>query len=75
MPPASDAKHREAPRYDAYILRRWEVRSTLGDDATSWRFSVEDSRTGEKHGFADVDVLLSYLRSRLVEADQTLTDR
>lgn len=58
-------KHSEPPRYEAYVLRRWEVRGTVVGSEATWRFSVEDSRTGEKHGFADLEVLLSYLRSRL----------
>jgi hypothetical protein len=68
-------KHREPPRYDAYVLHRWEVRGTDAGSETKWRFSIEDPRTGEKHGFADVDVLLSYLRSRLTGEPETPLER
>jgi hypothetical protein len=62
-------KHSEPPRYEAFVLRCWEVRGTDASSETTLRFSIEDSRTGEKHGFADVEVLLSYLRNRLAGDD------
>ena len=66
-------KHSDPPRYGAYVVRCWEVRSTRDDGATTWRFSVEDSRTGERHGFAGVDDLLGYLRDRLATDQEAQT--
>ena len=48
----------EAPRYQAYLLRLWLAGD---DDAAVWRASLEDPRTGERRGFADVDSLLAFL--------------
>ena len=48
----------EAPRYQAYLLRLWLAGD---DDAAVWRASLEDPRTGERRGFADVDGLLAFL--------------
>jgi hypothetical protein len=46
----------------AYVLRLWRV-----TDAASpvWRASLQDIRTGERHGFADVDGACRYLRARI----------
>jgi len=48
----------EAPRYQAYLLRLWVAGD---DDAAVWRASLEDPRTGERRGFADVNDLLTFL--------------
>ena len=48
----------EAPRYQAYLLRLWLAGD---DDAAVWRASLEDPRTGERRGFADVESLLAFL--------------
>ena len=57
--------HDEPPRYQAYMLRCWEVRSPQPNGPVTWRFSIEDPRTGEKQGFADLDGLVEYLRIEL----------
>ena len=49
---------KEAPRYQAYLLRLWLAGD---DDAAVWRASLEDPRTGERRGFADVESLLAFL--------------
>lgn len=64
-------KPKESPRYEAYVLRSWQVQDTQAG-ASSRRFSLEDSHSGEKHGFADLEVLLSYLRSKLGSGPQSM---
>ena len=49
------------PGYHAYLLRFWEERGRAAD-AGVWRFSLEDPRTGEQHGFGDLEALLAWLR-------------
>jgi hypothetical protein len=49
----------ESRRYRAYLLRLWQV---VGDDgAPVWRAALEDARTGERHGFADLSQLCAFL--------------
>lgn len=55
----------QEPRYLAYMLRLWQVRDK---EETVWRTSLEDARTGERHGFASLEMLFSFLR------EQTCTD-
>ena len=45
-------------RYLAYMLRLWRV----GDDRT-WRASLEDPRTNERYGFADLPALFAFLEN------------
>jgi hypothetical protein len=44
--------------YRAFMLRMWrEAR----DDCHIWRFSLEDSATGERSGFGNLGDLMSFL--------------
>jgi hypothetical protein len=45
-------------RYHAYLLRLWQ---TGEDEAVAWRVLLEDPRTGERRGFADLDSLFAFL--------------
>ncbi|MBN1246983.1 MAG: hypothetical protein JXC32_04955 [Anaerolineae bacterium] len=53
------------PQYRSYLLRCWEVRSDLVDHPSTWRFSLQDSQTGQKHAFPDLTALLVYLAQEL----------
>jgi len=48
----------ETRRYHAYLLRLWQ---TGEDEAAGWLASLEDPRTGERRGFADLDSLFDFL--------------
>jgi len=48
----------ETRRYHAYLLRLWQ---TGEDESAVWLASLEDPRTGERHGFADLNSLLAFL--------------
>ena len=46
-------------RYRAYLLRLWLAE---GDDGQPvWRAALEDARSGERHGFADLARLCAFL--------------
>ena len=55
------------PRYRSYLLTFWEERDH--DPATSavWRFSLEDPRTGERRGFADLEAVMAVLEQEMGE--------
>jgi len=63
--------HNEPPRYRAFMLRCWEVRSPDPDGVTTWRFGVEDPHTGQKQGFADLEALAAFLQMELLEETKT----
>ena len=46
--------------YYAYLFRLWREH----DDAP-WRLTLQDSRTGEKLGFADLSELTSFLEDKM----------
>jgi hypothetical protein len=53
-------------RYRSYLLRCWEERAETGSDKV-WRFSLEDTRTGQRRGFASLNELLAALETDLAE--------
>jgi len=57
--------HDGPPRYGAYLLRYWEVRSERPGQPSSWQFSLEEAGTGELHGFRNLEALLAYLEREL----------
>ncbi len=52
----------EEPKYLSYLLRLWPVNI---EGRTVWRASLENSQTGERMGFYDLEALFSFF-------DQTL---
>ena len=55
----------DPPRYRSYLLRCWEERSRFPDGPVVWRFSLQDPRTGEHHGFADLEALIAAIQQAL----------
>ncbi len=53
------------PRQRVYLLRCWEERSQDLRLPPRWRFGLEDSHTGRRYGFADLDALITFLRTEL----------
>ena len=51
----------ERERYMSYLLRLWQ---TTSGNKVVWRASLENSQTGERQGFANLDALLNYLRQQ-----------
>ncbi len=51
----------QEPRYFAYMLRLWRARD---HDEMVWRASVEDAHTGERRGFASLEMLFEFLREQ-----------
>ncbi len=47
--------------YQAYLLRCWRERDA-NHDAPIWRFSLEGVRDNQRHGFADLQALLTFLQ-------------
>ena len=49
----------EPRRYRVYLLRLWLAEGE--DSRPVWRAALEDARTGERHGFADLAQLCAFL--------------
>ena len=54
-------------RYHAYLLRLWQ---TGEGEPGVWRAQLEDPRTGERRGFADLASLFVFLNDTCREAKQ-----
>lgn len=63
---AAKLLHDTPPRYHAFMLRCWEVRTPAGEGPVTWRFSLEDPETRERFGFADMEAFLAFLNDTLV---------
>jgi hypothetical protein len=55
------------PRYRSYLLTFWEERSQDPAAYALWRFSLEDPRTGQRRGFADLETLIAALEREMGE--------
>ena len=56
-------------RYQAYILRLWQERSSAPHQDSVWRFSLEDTFTRQRLGFADLEKMLSFLQTQVDDDD------
>jgi hypothetical protein len=54
----------EQPGYLAYMLRLWQVND---GGKPAWRASVENPHSGERYGFANLDLLFAFLEEKTGE--------
>jgi hypothetical protein len=47
--------------YLSFLLRLWQVKQ---NGENGWRASLEDTRTGERQGFASLESLMDFLREQ-----------
>ena len=59
--PLETAMTTQEPRYLAYMLRLWQVRD---NEEMLWRASLEDPHTGERRGFASLEMLCAFLQEQ-----------
>src|SRR5207249_10960846 len=60
------------PHYHAYLLRCWAEGVVDGAPAATWRYSLEDPRTGRRQGFADLPGLIAFLRAATASRQRTV---
>ncbi len=61
--PSEQGKHDSKPsHYLSYLLRLW---CTEQSPAACWRASLEDSHTGERIGFANLEELFAFLMEQV----------
>ena len=60
------------PLYRSQILRMWT--DAPAHHLPAWRFSLEDIRTGERSGFADLDALIDHLQDLMEQLPEQLAD-
>jgi hypothetical protein len=52
----------QQPDYLAYLLRLWRHND---EEQTNWRASIESSHSGNRHVFANLDDLVTFLRLQM----------
>jgi hypothetical protein len=57
----------EEEGYLAYLLRLWPVRN---GETMLWRASLESPYSGERHGFADLEAVLTFLKQEIREQEE-----
>ena len=50
------------PVYYSYLIRLWQVEE---DGKPTWRASLDDPRSGERMGFASLEMLYLYLMEKI----------
>ncbi|MCA9938394.1 MAG: hypothetical protein KC418_07120 [Anaerolineales bacterium] len=58
--------------YRSFVLRIWKERGGPSQAASVLRFSLEDAGTNVRHGFQNLDQLISYLQNE--QGGQMLSD-
>jgi hypothetical protein len=58
-------------RYYAYLLRCWQEPGSQASGLATWRFSLEDPHTGVRQGFANLEVLITFLQAQLTDESST----
>jgi hypothetical protein len=64
--------------YQCYLLRFWRednARSSGLRPGLIWRFSLEDTRTGRRYGFADLAAMTTFLQDELRARSDTSTSQ
>jgi hypothetical protein len=57
--------YKQPPLYRTYLLSCWEMRSQYADRPSTWRLSLQDSQTGRKCVFPDLEALVIFLEAEL----------
>lgn len=57
----------DPPRYHTFLVTLWEERNQDPDLPSVWRFRLEDPRTGQRQGFANLQALLAILEQKMIE--------
>jgi len=60
--------HDRPPHYHAFLLRCWQERSQYNQQLDTWRFSLEDPRTGARRGFSTLSAAVAAVQEALAGA-------
>jgi hypothetical protein len=50
------------PTYRSFLLTLWQEHSGGSSEPAVWRFRLEDPRTGQRRGFANLEALVAALQ-------------
>lgn len=61
--------YHDATRYRTFLLTLWAERSQ-DRDSPVWRFRLEDPRTGQQRGFANLAALVDGLKQEMIQSEE-----
>jgi predicted ester cyclase len=61
----------QLPYYRIYLLTVWQERSRSPPEQITWRFRLEDPRTGRQQAFTDAATFMSALQKLIVSGQET----
>jgi hypothetical protein len=61
---------RNPPRYQTFLLTLWEERNRDPNLPGVWRFRLEDPRTGQRRGFANLEALVEALKREIADSGE-----
>lgn len=65
----------KAPHYRIYLLTIWAERGRNPATPTVWHFSLEDPRSGQRHGFANLAALITALHQEIAKIETAHSKR
>ena len=60
--------------YQVYILRAWQERPASAHQEPVWRFSLEDTGSGQRIGFSDLENLRDFLQAQIARQSSPESD-
>jgi hypothetical protein len=48
-----------------FVLRLWQEPGDIREHPATWRFVLEEPRTGQRRGFADFSALMDFLKTEI----------
>jgi len=64
----------DKPLRYVHLLTIWQERPAQGDQPALWRFSLEDARTRQRRGFADLAALVAFLQAQMEDGETDSPD-
>ena len=52
-------------RYQVFVLRLWQEPGEIQEPSATWRYVLEEPKTGQRRGFADFNALMDFLKSEI----------
>jgi hypothetical protein len=60
--------------YRAFLLTCWQEETTAANPII-WRFRLEEARTGEQHGFIDLQEVMAFVKAELKKSGHDQKNR
>ena len=56
-------------RYQVFVLRLWQEPGEIQEPSATWRYVLEEPKTGQRRGFRDLAALMVFLEMELQKGE------